>query len=92
MTKGKRYETKKLDGFEQPAVLLVFSVGSGHAAFLCHAWGMEDGIRFFDTVDDNRILLSEMIPFVLHCPNTGMTYNLDGSTRELRSDSALVVN
>jgi hypothetical protein len=92
MVKGKRYETKKADGMEQACVLLVVPCATGNFSYLCHAWGIEDGIRFFDTVEENRVLLSEGMPFMLHCPNVGKTYLLDGSTRDLQSDSVLVVN
>ena len=92
MVKGKRYETKKMDGYEQSAVLLIVPTHSGNFAYLCHAWGIEDGVRFFDTVEENRVLLSENHPFILQCPNIGHTFNLDGTTRELRSDSVLAVN
>lgn len=92
MNKGKLYTTKKAEGMEQPCVLVVFPTPTGNYSHLCHAWGIEEGLRYFDTTADNRIILSENAPFMLHCPNVGMTYELDGSTRELRHESSLVVN
>ncbi len=89
---GVLYETKKVEGVEQAAALVIIPTHHGNFSYLCYRWGSEKDVRFFDTITDNRIIVPTGNPYILHCPAPGMTYEMDGGTRELRSTSSLVVN
>jgi hypothetical protein len=80
------FATKKLEGMERAAALFVVVTPTGNMSYLAHTWGMMEGGRFFDTIDDHHVELHGDFGYILHVPNQGMTFSLDGSAHALRED------
>ena len=90
MRNGKVYETKRVEGTERAAVLVIVPLEAGNMLYLCHAWGMSEGIQFLDTVEGNRIEIHGDQPFLIQVPGPGMTYQLDGQCRDLQVETPAV--
>jgi hypothetical protein len=89
--KDKIYTTTQQEGWERPVVLVIVPTGTGNISYLCYSWGTVDGHVFFDLINDNRIEIHGDLPYLIHCPNKGLTFELDGTCRELHREEPLVV-
>jgi hypothetical protein len=91
MKNGMVNATKETEGMERQAVLVIIPTEGGHFTYLCYAWGMSDGKKFLETTELNRVELEGELSFIVQVPRPGMTYNLDGSQRELLEIEKAVV-
>lgn len=82
-SKDMIYETKHEEGYERPAVLVVVPSAAGNITYLCHKWGLLDGRKFFDPINDTHVEIHGDIPFIIHVPSAGYTMNSDGTCRPL---------
>lgn len=87
---NKIFSTKQHEGKERAHAFVSVIAGKTHATFLAHSWGIMDGIRFFDTADDQHIELHGEFNFILHVPAQGATFDINGQLRELRAIERLV--
>jgi hypothetical protein len=88
--KERMYSTPEIEGMEQQCVLIV--VPAANASYRAHRWGRSERHWLVEMEDGNQVEIHGDLGVLIHIPKPGHTFNLDGSCREVRSTSTLVVN
>lgn len=84
------YSMPDIEGMERQCVLIV--VPSANASYRAHRWGRSGGHWLVEMQDGNQVEIHHEPPMLIHIPKPGFTFELDGTCREVRTTSTLVIN
>jgi hypothetical protein len=90
--KVKSFKIPEREGFERGAALVIVPTPSGNFNYLCHAWEIGPTSWVLQLTSGNQVEIHKPGSIFLHIPQSGLTFDSDGKSRELKSTSLLVVN
>jgi hypothetical protein len=90
--KHPMYSTPEIEGKERQCVLFIVVTPGGQVAYRASRWGRFERHWLIELQDGNQVELHNDPPLLIHIPKPGFTFELDGTCRETRSESKLVVN
>jgi predicted NAD/FAD-dependent oxidoreductase len=88
--KDRMYSTPEIEGIEQQCVLIVCP--TLNASYRVHRWGRSEKHWLLELQDGSQVEIHNDPPLLIHIPKPGLTFELDGTCREVRATSTLVVN
>jgi hypothetical protein len=81
------FSTPHIEGKERACALIV----AGNASFRAYRWARFSDHWLIETANGAQAEIYD-IPMIINIPLSGWTFDLDGTYREVRSESMLVVN
>jgi hypothetical protein len=91
-TQVKMFSTVEQEGMERACILFLVPTHSGNMAYLCYRWGKFPDHWLLETPKGDQVEVHGHVTCIVHVPKPGFTFDLDGTCREVRPESKLVVN